>query len=166
VAGLAAFAPQLTGLGRAPAGTVVGSPGEGAVRPSPTVPATSAPLGADGEWTTPDSWPAFFSAGYDYDDAVALAALWGSATVEDAKTRAGEELLAGATLPVAPGSAPPAPGTSPSGDDATAVEAFFAAGYDYDDAVALARLWGGDPYEAKVTAGQKLTAGETLPVAP
>ncbi len=49
---------------------------------------------------------------------------------------------------------------------AAAVDAFFAAGHDYDDAVALAAVWNVDPFEAKVTAGQRILAGETLPVAP
>ncbi|NAZ83463.1 hypothetical protein GTR02_16725, partial [Kineococcus sp. R8] len=166
------------GQGR-PVGTVVGAPGQGEVRPTPAVPATPTPAPTSGPgaspatpddvFTVPDSWPAFFDAGYDYDDAVALAALWGSASVEDAKTRAGDELVAGTTLPIAPGSAAPAPetGSAPPASGADlAVQAFFAAGYDYADAVTLAGLWGGDPYEAKVTAGRRLMARETLPVAP
>ena len=46
-------------------------------------------------------------AGYTYDDAVALAALW-STDVADTKAQAGGLLLDGQTLPVAPGSSVPA----------------------------------------------------------
>jgi len=187
VAGVAVLAPQLGGRGAAPTPTVVGAPGAEplkattALQPAATATATPAPTGTaptsgaspapsgDTTFVVPDSWPAFFAAGYDYDDAVALAALWHTASVEDAKTRAGQELTAGATLPIAPGSAPAAPDPSaPAGStaDGAAVDAFFAAGYDYADAVTLAGLWGGDPYEAKVSAGRELLAGATLPVAP
>ena len=51
-------------------------------------------------------------------------------------------------------------------DESAAVDVFFAAGYTYDDAVALGTVWNVDPWEAKVTGGGKLLAGETLPVAP
>jgi len=193
IAGIALLAPQLGGRGPAPVGTVAGAQGAEPLEattalaptatpttssaPTSSAPTSSAPTGgptssADETFVVPDSWPAYFAAGYDYDDAVVLAGLWHTASVEDAKTRAGQELITGKTLPIAPGSAPAAPdsgssasGTAPTAEDA-AVTAFFAAGYDYADAVTLAGLWGGDPYEAKVSAGQKLLAGATLPVAP
>ncbi|GAA0295655.1 hypothetical protein [Kineococcus aurantiacus] len=108
----------------------------------------------------------FFAAGYDYDDAVVLGARW-NVDPWEAKAEGGRELAAGRTLPIAPGSAPAAPlAPSDDGDDMAAVDAFFAAGYTYDDAVTLGETWNVDPWEAKVTGGQKLTAGETLPVAP
>lgn len=44
---------------------------------------------------------------------------------------------------------------------------FFVAGYTYDDAATLAEQWKvADVYDAKITAGQKLAAGEALPIAP
>ena len=47
------------------------------------------------------------------------------------------------------------------------MNAFFAAGYDYDDAVKLARLWKkSDPYQAKIEGGKRLLAGDTLPIKP
>ena len=47
------------------------------------------------------------------------------------------------------------------------MDAFFAAGYDYDDAVQLAKLWKkADAYQAKVEGGKRLLAGETLPIKP
>ena len=46
------------------------------------------------------------------------------------------------------------------------LNAYFAAGYTYEDAVGLAQLWKiSDPYQAKIDAGTKLLAGETLPIA-
>ncbi len=90
---------------------------------------------------------------YTYDDAVVLGAQWNLDPFE-AKAEAGRKLAAGQTLPVAPGSSPVAE-PAPVADDgsAAAVDAFFAAGHDYDDAVALAAVWNVDPFEAKVTAG-------------
>lgn len=115
---------------------------------------------------------AFFGAGYDYDDAVELARLWGLDPngVSDVKAEAGRRLLAGEQLPVAPGTAPaapapPVPGLDMGPDDPYV--AFLAAGYDWDDAVELARLWGSsDVLQTKADAGQKLLDGETLPIAP
>lgn len=54
-------------------------------------------------------WEAFTGAGYTYDDAVALAELWSTDSI-DAKARAGQALLDGEDLPVAPGSSVPAAG--------------------------------------------------------
>ncbi len=46
-------------------------------------------------------------------------------------------------------------------------QAFSYAGYDYDDAVLLARLWKiADPADAKVEAGKRLLAGQELPIRP
>jgi hypothetical protein len=106
---------------------------------------------------------AFFNAGYTYDDAVALAKLWNSPDPFQVKATAGQDLLNGQHLPLAPGSAPAAPADNET--DPTA--AFFNAGYTYDDAVALAKLWHlSEPYDAKTAASQKLAAGETLPIRP
>ena len=114
---------------------------------------------------------AFFNAGYTYDDAVQLAQLWNSADAYHAKITGGEKLLAGETLPIKPGSTPPSvESTSPpvtTDAESADLNAFFNAGYTYDDAVQLANLWKlADPYHAKITGGQKLLAGETLPIKP
>ncbi|WP_345712492.1 hypothetical protein, partial [Kineococcus glutinatus] len=109
---------------------------------------------------------AFFEAGYDHDDAVALAELWQVADVGEVKVTAGRKLLEDLALPIAPGSAPEAPAPPPSAED-RALEAFFAAAYGYDDAVALAALWNSPtPYDAKVTAGQKILDDLPLPFPP
>ena len=121
------------------------------------------PTDPSGElFVLPDGWEDFFAAGYDYDDAVAIAEAWGSdATVEEIKATAGLALRDGQTLPIAPGSGPAAPEL---GDPS--IVAFFNAGYDYDDALELAELWGVDSVQAKVAAGEKLLVGQTLPVVP
>ena len=47
------------------------------------------------------------------------------------------------------------------------LRAYFAAGYDYDDAVKLARIWKlSDPGDAKVKGGKLLLAGKKLPIKP
>jgi hypothetical protein len=110
----------------------------------------------------PDSVTKFFSAGYDYDDAVRLAKLWKLKTPYDAKVAGGEKLLAGKKLPVKPN-----PANVQDAKEAAQVEAFFRAGYDVDDAAALAKLWKlKTAYDAKVTGGKKLLAGQSLPIKP
>lgn len=107
---------------------------------------------------------AYFAAGYTYDDAVVLGEQWNLDPFET-KAAAGEKVMAGETLPVAPGSSTPQ--VDPVADgEMDAVDSFFAAGYTYDDAVALGELWNLDSWEAKIAGGEKLLAGETLPVAP
>lgn len=105
---------------------------------------------------------AFFNAGYDYDDAIQLAQLWKLGTPFEAKVEAGKRLLAREKLPIAPD-----PDNVAEVQEVRKVEAFFAKGYDYDDAVVLARMWKLDePSQAKVAGGAKLLAGETLPIRP
>ncbi|PRY25764.1 hypothetical protein [Pseudosporangium ferrugineum] len=111
---------------------------------------------------------AFFNAGYDYDDAVELAKIWKMETddIGSVKAAAGKKLLAGKKLPIEAGSAPEAPAPPTSKEDKQ-VDAFFNAGYDYDDAAELAKIWHKKtPYDAKVLGGKKLLAGETLPIQP
>ena len=104
----------------------------------------------------------FFKKGYTYDDAVQLAKIWKTKTPYDAKVEGGEKLLAGEKLPIKPGSSKPVGQRKKD----VAQEAFFAKGYDYADAVKLAKLWKTTTYDAKVSAGEKILAGQTLPIAP
>jgi hypothetical protein len=126
----------------------------------------SVPVAAPAETVDPAAaaLDAYFAAGYTYDDAVVLGGQWNLDPFET-KAAAGEKLAAGETLPVAPGSS--APQVDPVADgEMDAVDTFFAAGYTYDDAVALGELWNLDSWEAKIAGGEKLLAGEPLPVAP
>jgi hypothetical protein len=114
---------------------------------------------------------AFFAAGYTYEDAVGLAQLWKTSDPYQAKIDAGGKLVAGETLPIKPGSqpTPPAASVTPSESvSATDLDAYFAAGYGYDDALQLAQLWHmtGDPATVKAEAGRRLLAGEKLPITP
>jgi hypothetical protein len=115
-------------------------------------------------------WAAYFAAGYGYNDAVQLAAIWHSkANIGDVKAEAGRRLLAGETLPVKPTGNPTSPAPDPSEVAAyqAAWDAFFNAGYTWDDAVRLAKLWHlADPGDAKVKAGKKIEAHQPLPFKP
>ncbi|MGW4943425.1 hypothetical protein ACWEOZ_17770 [Actinoplanes sp. NPDC004185] len=103
---------------------------------------------------------AYFAAGYNYDDAVKLAKLWKLADPFSAKVEGGKRLLAKKKLPVKPSAVAEAKETA-------RVNKFFAAGYDYDDAVKLAKLWKlADPYSAKIEGGKRLLAGDSLPFKP
>jgi hypothetical protein len=109
---------------------------------------------------------AFASAGYSYQDAVTLQKLWKTKTVGAAKIEGGAKLLAGEKLPIKPH---PAPTEDPAAAeaDSKAVDKFFAAGYSYDDAAQLAKIWKlTDPYSAKIAGGKKLLAGQSLPIKP
>jgi hypothetical protein len=80
----------------------------------------------------------------------------------DAKVAGGKKLEAGQTLPF-----PPKPANVAAAKDSAAIDKFFAAGYTYDDAVKLAKLWKlSSPSDAKIAAGKKLLAGQTLPIKP
>jgi hypothetical protein len=122
---------------------------------------------------------AYWNNGYNIEEALLLAEAWEmeDADPSDIKSTAGRKILAGIELPVAP--LPDEPGTEqpgtpdpeePVGEPTDgALDAFFAAGYDYDDALELARVWGlseDDASEVKITAGRKILAGIELPVEP
>jgi hypothetical protein len=108
---------------------------------------------------------AFYTSGYDLGDAAVLAQIWHLDDPYKVKVRAGTELLDGKKLPVKPHFDD---GIS-SADRKTAlrVDKFFAAGYSYNDAVKLKKIWHtSTPYDAKVLGGKKLLAGQSLPIKP
>jgi hypothetical protein len=137
-----------------------------------------APAAAGAETTPPVTTPpspspefdrdleAYFDAGYELGDSKKLAKLWNLSTdpenLLNVKAEAGRRLLAGEELPVKP-----TPGAVVSAKEARAVKAFFDAGYDFKDAKKLSKLWkAASPYEAKVLGGEKVLAGEQLPIRP
>lgn len=157
--------------------------GAGGAAPSPDPVATTAapaPVASEPAASEEDLRAAFFGRGLDFDDALVLAEVWGLRDeggdwdYDAAKADAGRRILAGETLPDTTGPSPspsaPASPVAPAPADAeadAARAAFFAAGYDYDDAVQLATLWDSpDVTTAKADAGARLLAGETLPVRP
>lgn len=128
-------------------------------------PAPSAPVETD---PNEQAWAAYFKAGYDYDDAVRLAKLWKSKDdIGTIKAEAGRKLLAGETLPFKPTPDAPVPDEPINPKTQKQLDAYFKAGYNYDDAVKLAKLWKlADPYEAKIEGGKRLLADKKLPVKP
>ncbi|HWF42832.1 MAG TPA: hypothetical protein VN683_12170, partial [Acidothermaceae bacterium] len=121
---LAAPAPQ-------PTPTPLASPSPSA---SPAVMASPSPLTSAQQ---DQAISVYFAAGYDYNDALALAQLWHmSGDPSTIKAAAGRRLLAGQTLPFKPSAA----GVATAAEDAD-LTAFFGAGYTYEDAVGLAQLW-------------------------
>ena len=106
---------------------------------------------------------AFWGAGYYMEDASALADLWHVSLLE-AKGRAGQLLLDGQPVPVAPGSSLDL--TDPDTILGLRLEAFWDAGYTGDDGAELAALWNVDVLEAKSTAGQLLRDGQPVPLGP
>jgi hypothetical protein len=138
--------------------------------PAGAVPTTVAPsaIPSLSQADLEKGWAAYFAAGYDYDDAVKLSELWHvKAPIGNVKAAAGLRLLAGETLPFPATPNDPEPTVSVDPALQKQLDAFFGAGYTWDEAEELAKLWHiSDPGEAKYAAGKKLLAGETLPVKP
>jgi hypothetical protein len=82
-----------------------------------------------------------------------------SATVPPSRTPSPVPLTSRAVA----GNSPAAPTGGTPND---AIDAFFAASYQYDDAVTLSQLWQTDAFTAKAIAGQILRDGGSLPVKP
>lgn len=140
---------------------------------APQTPVDDAPLPTDQPSATPalvgpdeytqERSDAFWGAGYSMEDAFALADLWHVELLE-AKGRAGQLLLDGQPVPVAPGSSLDL--SDPNTIAGLHLEAFWDAGYTGDDGAALAALWAVDIIEAKTTAGRMLLDGQPLPIGP
>lgn len=104
---------------------------------------------------------AFWAAGYSTTDLARLGDLWQLEDTFEVKARAGQLILDGKQAELG------APTPEVEDPAVTATTAFWDAGYTYEDAEELAALWSSeDVYEAKVAAGEKLLAGEALPVPP
>jgi hypothetical protein len=147
-------------------GLLPGRPNDTVTMVAPAAAPTSSTPPSDAELQK--DWDAYFAAGYGYADAVKLAQIWNStAEVGMVKAEAGRRLLAGETLPIQPGPEVPSSGGAVDPKADAELRAYFAAGYDYNNAVQLAKIWKtADPYQAKIEGGKKLLAGETLPVKP
>ncbi|WP_421742646.1 hypothetical protein [Cellulomonas sp.] len=124
---------------------------------------TAADVVAGPDEYTQERADAFWDAGYYMEDADALAALWHIDLVE-AKGRAGQLLLDGQPVPIAPGSSLDL--TDPDTIAQLQLVAFWDAGYTGDDGATLAALWNVDVIDAKATAGQMLRDGQPLPIGP
>lgn len=105
---------------------------------------------------------AAFSASPYVDDALNLAAIWGTADLTTAKGKAGSKLRAGIPLPYAAGAS-----GSVAYTDEQERTAFFLGGASFTQALGLAVAWGSDTvYTAKATVGGKLLTHQTVPAAP
>src|SRR5690349_14623598 len=122
-----------------------------------------AELRAAAEEYTQERADAFWGAGYWMEDAFALADLW-HVDVLEAKGRAGQMLLDGQPVPVAPGSSVDM--TDPDVIAGLELTAYWDAGYNAEEAAELAALWNVEVIEAKQMAGRMLRAGEALPIGP
>lgn len=149
-----ASAVEETAASEAPTAEAVATPVPAATDPAPEPAAEPASGGI-----TEAQSAALWDAGYTPEDIDALGVLWGTEWWET-KSRLGQMLIDGVEVPVTPGSTP----SQTPGVDQT--RALWNAGYTYEDAAALAALWGIDPGDAKIRAGQALMDGETLPIAP
>lgn len=147
-----------------------------AVAPTSSVARTVANAlhGAGVDWSSmPDGYTqaqyeAFWGAGYTAADVETLNALWKTDATET-KAHAGQLILDGAAVPIAPSPAtdPTTDGSSSAGEITPAQQdAFWGAGYTVDDVTTLNALWNSDSIETKAHAGQLLLDGQTLPVPP
>ena len=116
---------------------------------------------------------AFFASDYTYEDASALASLWGQ-SIDETKARMGRKILWGGEniqiLNDYLAQATPQAGASgssqqPLGGTYEATHqaeqnAFFASDYTYEDASALASLWGQSIDETKARMGRKILWGD------
>ncbi|MGW6129099.1 hypothetical protein ACWFNE_03640 [Cellulomonas sp. NPDC055163] len=164
--GAAGFASTLASADR-PAGEVTAGDTAPQAQVDDAVLATDEPAAADAlpgaDGYTQERSDAFWAAGYVMEDAAALAELWQVELLE-AKGRAGQLLLDGRPVPVAPGSSLDL--TDPDTVQGLQLEAFWDAGYTGDDGATLADLWNVEVIEAKTTAGQILRDGQPLPIGP
>ena len=115
---------------------------------------------------TKAQYEAFWGAGYSAADVARLSTLWKSDALET-KAHAGQMILDGKTLPIAPTPESSA-ASSPSTVDFTKAQqdAFWGAGYTDADITKLNALWNSDTTETKAHAGQMILDGKPLPVAP
>ncbi|MGW6129846.1 hypothetical protein ACWFNE_07450 [Cellulomonas sp. NPDC055163] len=125
------------------------------------------------EGYTQAQYEAFWGAGYTPQDVDTLGALWSTGTTET-KARAGQMVLDGQELPIAPSPVvEDGSGTGSGGGTIGTVEyteeqlaAFWDAGYTVEDLAALNDLWSSESIETKARAGQMILDGQAVPVAP
>ncbi|HEY3545685.1 MAG TPA: hypothetical protein VGK17_06300 [Propionicimonas sp.] len=113
-------------------------------------------------------YEAFWGAGYSAEDVVKLNDLWKSDSIQT-KARAGQMILDGDVLPVAPSPAVAQPAddlSTPREGDQAKYEAFWNAGYTDANLATLNDLWKTGSFDTKARAGKMILEGKTPPVAP
>ena len=142
--------------------------------PTPTPTPTVAAQAANTDWSampkgyTRAQYEAFWGAGYSAEDVAKLNDLWKSDSIQT-KARAGQMILDGAVLPMAPSRAvaePPADVSTPKEGDQAKYDAFWNAGYTDANLAKLNDLWKTGSFDTKAHAGKMILEGKTLPVAP
>lgn len=138
--------------------------GTSPAHPSTTTTTTTHPRTSTTTTTTTDTADAeidaYYAAGYQYEDALDLAALWRSADRNRAKSEAGARLRAGQALPFAPGQ-----GFTRSYTTAQQRYAFeLAEGDDPGLAARLATAWKVSPATAEAEAGALVLANRPVPL--
>ncbi|MEM8923904.1 MAG: hypothetical protein AAGD35_10420 [Actinomycetota bacterium] len=124
-------------------------------------------------YSTEEAYAAFWDAGYRYEELRYLAEYWDLGEFK-AKAKAGKKvlndkrgevdaILADADIP-APAPAPDPGVWEPTESDIAAFEAYWDAGYTYEQLVALADIWGLSEFDAKVKAGTYVLNGNTTPI--
>ena len=167
---------RLMAVGAVAAGlSVVGAGAGTAMAVAPTSSVSRAVVnvlhGAGVDWSsmpagyTQAQYEAFWGAGYTTADVATLSALWTTDATET-KSHAGQLVLDGQPLPIAPSVAEvPAPGSTVELTKAQQ-DAFWGAGYTDEDVTKLNALWNSDATETKAHAGQLILDGATLPITP
>jgi len=142
--------------------------------PTPTPTPTVAAQAANTDWSampkgyTRAQYEAFWGAGYSAEDVAKLNDVWKSDSIQT-KARAGQMILDGAVLPMAPSPAvaePPADVSTPKEGDQAKYDAFWNAGYTDANLAKLNDLWKTGSFDTKAHAGKMILEGKTLPVAP
>ena len=163
--GIAAAGLTVVCAGVATAGSPLAPPA-----PTPTTVAQSATTDWSGmpKGYTRAQYEAFWGAGYSPEDVATLGALWKTDSTQT-KARAGQMILDGDVVPVAPSPAvaePPADVSTPKEGDQAKYEAFWNAGYTDANLAKLNDLWKTGSFDTKAHAGKMILEGKTLPVAP
>ena len=141
------------------------------VLPTPTPVAQS----ADTDWSampkgyTQAQYEAFWGAGYTAEDVTTLGDLWKSDATQT-KARAGQMILDGDVLPVAPSPTVAQPAaydlSTPNDGDQARYDAFWGAGYTDANLAKLNDLWKSGSFDTKARAGKMILDGQTPPVSP
>lgn len=111
-----------------------------------------------------DAYAAYWEAGYNYRQLLTLTEEWNLSEFE-AKAQAGRAILAGDTSSFDALVEGVEAGPEETGEVVSSpADAFWDAGFTYDDALVLAEEWNVDTYEAKVEAATLITAGDQAEV--
>jgi hypothetical protein len=101
--------------------------------------------------------------GHSYDDAVALAKVWGLDSPAEAKAKVAQAYTAGQSGMVKDALATPIPVSTQT---ASPDEAFVNSGYSYCDAKLVGALFGTTPEDGKLKIGQAMVAGRARDIPP